>query len=393
MDDWTPELHRRYHRLRVLGHGAFGEVVAAVDRATGQRVAVKRVFSRAGTAAGAALREARALRALRHPNVVALLDATAEGPCLHLVQELCATDLSRLLDATYGQLPAPVAKALMRQLLAALAACHGAGLMHRDVKPSNLLLGFDGCLKLGDFGLARAVAGGEGSPGGSPEDSGPAEAADAAAEAEAAAAAEPTADADADADSPPSAPGSPAYSPAVATRWYRAPELLFGASKYDGAAVDVWGAGAVFAEMLGLCPLAPGASDIGQLALLQRLLGQITPRSWPGVEKLPDWGKVRFDPPEGGDPGSGGADPAEFARAGLAGALPDAGSDALDLLASLLSYLPAGRPSAAQALADPYFQNPPAPAEASEVAAFAAAALSTHARAERALGALAALGG
>ena len=86
----------------------------------------------------------------------------------------------------------------------------------------------------------------------------------------------------------------------------------------------------------GLCPLAPGASDIGQLALLQRLLGQITPRSWPGVEKLPDWGKVRFDPPEGGDPGSGGADPAEFARAGLAGALQDAGSDALDLLASLL---------------------------------------------------------
>lgn len=127
---------------------------------------------------------------------------------------------------------------------------------------------------------------------------------------------------------------------------------------------------------LGLAPLAPGASDIGQLSLLQAALGPITPAVWPGVAALPDWGKVSFEPAGAG--------------AGLRALLPDAPDDALDLLGSMLRYPPEQRPTAAAALAHPFFTAPPAAAAPGEVAAFVEAALALR---KRAAAALAAMGG
>ncbi|KIY96217.1 cyclin-dependent kinase 20 [Monoraphidium neglectum] len=378
MDEWPPTLRKRYHHVRVLGQGAFGEVAVAVERATGRRVAVKRVFLRAG-AEHAALREARALQAAAHPNVVALVEALSEGSQLYLVQELCSTDLSRLIAACYDPLPPQITKGLLRQLLLALDACHAAGVMHRDVKPSNLLISFEGLLKLADFGLARGM----GPEGAAAQQDSVGCTSTAALAAAAAAAAGPGSVAASSgggggSESSGSGGGNPRpraavyedaaavagrYSAAVATRWYRAPELLYGAQQYDGAAVDMWGAGMVFAELLGLAPLIPGSSDIGQLALMQQLLGSFSTLEWPELAQLPDWGKVLFE---------------ESSGVGLAALLPDAPEDGLDLLGHMLRYPPHGRPFAAAALAHPYFSNAPPPAGPREILQFSDAALSRH---------------
>ena len=220
-----------------------------------------------------------------------------QGRVWHLVQELCASDLAHLLAATYGPLPLAVVKAVLRQLLSALAACHAAGVAHRDVKPANVLLAAGGAVKLGDFGLATLAGAAEGADadadaaGAAEADAGAAAAAAAAAEegsggsyggsanasgseaVGASGAREREGDAGAGAAPESSATSSSAgaggggggggaggggprwcRSAGVATRWYRAPELLFGSRRYDGAAVDVWAAGATFAELLGAPP-------------------------------------------------------------------------------------------------------------------------------------------
>jgi cell cycle related kinase len=184
-----------------------------------------------------------------------------------------------------------------------------AGILHRDIKPGNTLLSADGTVKVADFGLAR------------PAD--------------------------------PSSPRS-LYTHAVATRWYRAPELLFGARQY-GPAVDVWGAGMVLAELLGLGPLVAGCTDVDQLARLVQQMGSIDLEQWPEAAQLPDWGKIEFGQSEG---------------VPLGQQLPDAPADALALLGELLRYNPAHRPTAAEAVHDGWFWCEPLPAGAAQVAAW-----------------------
>ena len=136
----------------------------------------------------------------------------------------------------------------------------------------------------------------------------------------------------------------------VATRWYRAPELLFGERRYTPA-IDVWGAGCVFAELLaggGTGVLFPGTGDIDQINKVFRVLGTPTPATWAGLEKLPDWSKIVFTPCEG---------------CGLASVLgPDVCPLGLDLLTKMLALDPAKRISAADARRHPFFNTPPLPA-------------------------------
>lgn len=130
-------------------------------------------------------------------------------------------------------------KAYMRMLLEALNFCHKRWVLHRDVKPNNMLISQEGLMKLGDFGLARVY----GSPGAK-------------------------------------------YTNQVFARWYRAPELLFGSVLYTSA-VDIWAAGCVFAELLLRRPWLPGISDIDQLGKIFQALGTPTSDQWPGVTHLP----------------------------------------------------------------------------------------------------------
>ena len=150
-----------------------------------------------------------ALQRLDHPNVMRLLAVSTHGSNLVLVLPFLPGSLAALLAAQPAALPEGEAATLARELFSGLAACHAAGVVHRDIKPPNLLLSASGELRIGDFGQARLLA----------------------------------------------PPGEP-MSHAVATRWYRAPALLLGAKLY-GAAVDMWAAGCTVAQCWSLSPLVP----------------------------------------------------------------------------------------------------------------------------------------
>ncbi|XP_069738948.1 cyclin-dependent kinase 20 isoform X2 [Phaenicophaeus curvirostris] len=220
-----------------VGEGAHGVVFKAKDRETGELVALKKVPLRRPEEPlpPQALREIKALREIGdHPHVVRLRCVFAQGPAVVLAFDYLVGDLGGLLRATPTPLPPPRVRALLAMTLRGLGHCHRLHLLHRDLKPANLLLDAKGCLKLADFGLARVLA----------------------------------------------PPGARPYSHQVATRWYRAPELLYGARHYDEG-VDLWAVGCIFGELLNLSPLFPGENDIEQLCCILRALGTPSPRAWP----------------------------------------------------------------------------------------------------------------
>ena len=287
-----------------VGEGCFGTVLSGYYNATGSQVALKKVpINRLDEGLpSCVVREMLSLQRLNHPHIVRLLEAFPSGSSMVLVTEHCARDLQALMKCMHPNCRMPFGDALtyLWMVLLALDHCHSNGVLHRDIKPSNLLVTASRQLKLADFGLARIY--------------------------------------DADAD----------MTHEVATRWYRAVELLFGERRY-GPSVDMWSVGCVFAEMLagcGNCVLFAGEGDIDQINKIFRVLGTPTEDCWPGVTTLPDWGKIIF-PDHPGE--------------GLDNLFPDVPAVAIDLLSKLLSLDPKKRISARQALLHPVFRNSPAP--------------------------------
>ncbi|KAG7217600.1 hypothetical protein INR49_021286 [Caranx melampygus] len=167
---------------------------------------------------------------LKHVNLVNLLEVFRRKRRLHLVFEFCEQTVLNELDKHPRGVPEAQLKSIVWQTLQAVNFCHKHNCIHRDVKPENILLTKTGVIKLCDFGFARILTG--------PEDD---------------------------------------YTDYVATRWYRAPELLVGDTQY-GPPVDVWALGCVFAELLHGNPLWPGKSDVDQLYLIRKTLGDLIPR-------------------------------------------------------------------------------------------------------------------
>lgn len=215
-----------------------------------------------------AIREIALLRELNHPNVVRLLDVIHSDKNLYLVFEYLNQDLKKLLDESETGLEKSLVKSYLWQLLQGIAHCHTQRVLHRDLKPQNLLIDDAGNIKLADFGLARSI----------------------------------------------SLPIR-GYTHEVVTLWYRAPEILLGSSVY-GPAVDIWAIGCIFAEMYTKKALFPGDSEIDQLFRIFRTLGTPSEKTWPGVEKLPDFKKT-FP---------------QWARQDLFRFLPPMDKDAIDLL-------------------------------------------------------------
>lgn len=295
----------RYKQLRKIGAGSFGEVYYGCT-AQGAARALKTVRVSGGTTLSGfpngALREIRALRELDHNNIVRLYDVVASGSAVVLVMELMVCDLANLLAGSRKPLSEIRAKRYAAQLLDGLVYMHGRHIIHRDLKPSNLLLSPEGVLKIADFGLARVH--------------------DERREGE-------------------------SYTHQVATRWYRAPELLFGARRY-GVGVDLWAAGCILAELLNHSPLFPGENDINQIYRVLQVLGQPKVELWPEVTSLPDFNKISFP----------NLEPVPFRHM-----LPGATDSAIALVQTLLKYNPRHRAAAAAARKHIWFCTPPCEAD------------------------------
>ncbi|CAI5484736.1 unnamed protein product [Closterium sp. Yama58-4] len=217
---------------------------------TGKTVAIKKIHlgdCKEGVNV-TALREIKLLQELHHPHIIDLIDIYPHKRNLNLVLEFMETDLENIIkDRSLHLSPADI-KAFMRMTLEGLAYLHGKWVLHRDMKPNNLLIGPTGELKIADFGFARLF--------GSPDRK---------------------------------------LTHQVFALWYRAPELLFGSKAY-GSGVDVWGAGCVFAELLLRRPFLQGSSDIDQLGKIFAALGTPREDQWPDMQCLPDYVHFNFCP-------------------------------------------------------------------------------------------------
>lgn len=138
----------------------------------------------------------------------------------------------------------------------------------------------------------------------------------------------------------------------VGTRWFRAPELLYGSTTY-GTEIDLWSLGCIFAEMLNLEPLFPGASDIDQIGRIFSVLGNLSRDAWPGCVELPDYNIISFGQVEN--------------PLGLESCLPNRSADEIILVKKLVCYNPANRATAMELLQDKYFNEEPLPIPISQL--------------------------
>nr|AAP94021.1 cyclin-dependent kinase 1 [Ustilago maydis] len=293
----------KYQRIEKVGEGTYGVVYKAKDLtpgANGRIVALKkiRLETEDEGVPSTAIREISLLKELRDDNIVRLFDIVHQESRLYLVFEFLDLDLRKYMDHVSrnrggdGMGPEIVRK-FTYQLIRGLYYCHAHRILHRDLKPQNLLIDREGNLKLADFGLARAF-------------------------------------------------GIPlrTYTHEVVTLWYRAPEVLLGSRHYS-TAIDMWSVGCIFAEMTLGHPLFPGDSEIDQIFKIFRALGTPTDDVWPGVQQLPDY-KDSFP---------------KWAGRPLRDAVPGLDEAGLDLLEGMLVYDPAGRTSAKRSLVHPYFRR------------------------------------
>jgi cyclin-dependent kinase-like len=222
----------KYEKICKIGEGAYGVVFKCRLKDSGQVVAIKKFVETEDDAniRRIAVREVRMLRQLKHGNLVNLLEVFRRKRKLHLVFEYCDHTVLNELESHPRGADETSVKRIIWQTLRGVNYCHQQNCIHRDIKPENILITRNGVVKLCDFGFARLLTG----PGG-------------------------------------------AYTDYVATRWYRAPELLVGDTHY-GPPVDVWAIGCVFSELLTGQPLWPGGSDVDQLHLIIQMHGDLIPQ-------------------------------------------------------------------------------------------------------------------
>ncbi|CAN6440947.1 unnamed protein product [Victoria cruziana] len=304
MGEGAPSVMEVYEKLEKVGEGSYGKVYRARDRRTGQIVALKKTRLRDDEEGvpPTALREISLLKMLSiDPHVVRLLDLkqgqNKEGKTvLYLVFEYMDTDLKKFIRSfrqAGEKMPAKTVKSLMYQLCKGVAFCHGHGVLHRDLKPHNLLMDKkSGLLKIADLGLSRAFT-----------------------------------------------IPIKKYTHEILTLWYRAPEILLGATHYS-TPVDIWSVGCIFAELVTNQALFPGDSELQQLLHIFRLLGTPNEEVWPGVTMLKNWHEFPQWKPNS-----------------LSTVVPDLDPAGLDLLSMMLQYEPSKRISAKKAMENRYFDD------------------------------------
>jgi len=292
-----------YKVIKALGQGTWGVVHQAEQKGTGRIVAVKKIKSQKYDEGVnfTAIREIKLLREFKHENIIELVDVfTTPDQAMCLVYECASTDLEKIIKNKGIPLSMGDVKQHLFQLLTAVDACHERWILHRDLKPDNMLYMDDGTMKLADFGLARMY-------------------------------------------------GTPKarLSPEAITLWYKPPELLLGAYEYSSTC-DMWSVGCIFAELLLRRPFLQGKNDYTQLDVIFTVFGTPTDNNWPDHKFLPLPSKgLLWDDCSPQQPFD------EY--------FPAAPRDAISLLRSMLTLDPNTRISASNALSHPYFHNDPSP--------------------------------
>ena len=286
---------KHYEEICVLGDGAFGTVIKARDKETGDFVAIKKMKQRFTSFEECLqLKEVKSLRKIKNENVMKLLSVFRENDHLYLVFELLGESLLHTMNKRGTLFNECEIRYIMSQILQGLNFIHRQGFFHRDLKPDNLLWSLDGTtLKLCDFGLAREIR------------------------------------------------SRPPYSEYVGTRWYRAPEIILRHEFYNSP-VDIWAAGCIFAELYMGKTLFQGTSEADQFIKICNVLGTPNSSNWPDGVRLINKRGIRL-------PQSGAVT--------LASLIPNASPEALTLIQDMLRYDPMKRPSASQCLKYPFFQG------------------------------------
>ncbi|XP_059276814.1 cyclin-dependent kinase F-1-like [Lycium ferocissimum] len=407
-----PEITTKYEIFNRIGAGAYSDVYKARRKSDSVTVALKEIHDY--QSAFREIEALQTLQ--HCPNVVVLYEYFwREDEDAVLVLEYLDTDLGCLIKEaknwenglSFGEI-----KRWMVQILCGVDACHRNSIVHRDLKPQNLLISNDGILKLADFGQARILL----APGFVANDNqqpyvqstpyqatmagpshfkhisdvssegglfieGPLVQADRPGESdELRFKSFDDTDKDSniqDGDTSCLATGTmsnveedllpgtysydvddgehdcyPPLTSCVGTRWYRAPELLYGSTNY-GPEIDLWSLGCIFAEVLRLEPLFPGNSDIDQLGRIFSVLGNLSEEVWPGCADLPDYKIISFgkvDKPTG-----------------LEACLSNRSTDEILLVKKLLCFDPAGRATAMELLHDKYLNEAPLAVPSSEL--------------------------
>ncbi|KAH1074852.1 hypothetical protein J1N35_027180 [Gossypium stocksii] len=283
----------RYKLLREVGDGTFGCVWRAINKLSGEVVAIKKMKKKYYSWEECVnLREVKSLRRMNHPNIVKLKEVIRENNVLYFVFEYMECNLYQLMKDREKHFLEVEIRNWCFQVFQGLAYMHQCGYFHRDLKPENLLVSRD-IIKIADFGLAREIS------------------------------------------------SHPPYTEYVSTRWYRAPEILLQSYLYTSK-VDMWAMGAIMAELFTLRPLFPGASEADEIYKICSVLGTPTKDTWSDGLNLARSINYQFP---------------KFPGVHLSLLVPSASDDAINLITSLCSWDPCKRPSAAEALRHSFFQS------------------------------------
>ena len=275
-------IFNRYESLESLGEGTYGYVLKVRDIYTNRNYALKMIKNEENSdgISSTSLREICALKKFQHPNIVQLFDVHNEVDKLGMIFEYCQTDLPQLI------------KQWMFQLFSAIEYLHSRRYLHRDLKPQNIFIDENKNVKLGDFGLVRAVT-------------------------------IPIRE----------------YTTEIITLWYRPPEILLGDTRYDPS-VDIWSLGAIFGEMALGMPIYKGESEFDQVCKIFRVLGVPDENEWPDFAYLKQNVKINIP---------------RLKRENLEMKFSNLGINGVDLFERCNMYNPCFRITAKDALKHPYF--------------------------------------